>query len=62
MCIMCGCGEAGNNGDIKSPDMPMMVVSDMFGGDIDSMNESGLDDRDSMSTSTSTGAVINDND
>jgi len=61
MCIMCGCGKAGN-GDITSPDTPMMVITNIFGGDIDSMDESGLDDSDSMSTSTSTGAVINDND
>jgi hypothetical protein len=59
---MCGCGMGGNNGNIESPDTPMMVISDIFGGDIDSMDESGLDDSDSMSTSTSTGAVINDND
>ena len=32
MCTMCGCGEAGNMGDMKSPDMPMMTVGDMFGG------------------------------
>jgi len=62
MCVMCGCGMGGNNGNIESPDTPMMVISDIFGGDIDSMDESGLDDSDSMSTSTSTGAVINDND
>jgi len=62
MCVMCGCGMGGNNGNIESPGTPMMVVSDMFGGDADSMNESGLDDNDSMSTTTSTGAVINDND
>ena len=59
---MCGCGMGGNNGNIESPNAPMMVISDIFGGDIDGMNESGLDDNDSMSTSTSTGAVINDND
>jgi hypothetical protein len=59
---MCGCGMGGNNGNIESPDTPMMVISDIFGGDIDSMDESGLDDNDSMSTSTSTGAVISDND
>lgn len=62
MCVMCGCGMGGNNGNIESPDTPMMVISDIFGGDIDSMDESGLDDNDSMSTSTSTGAVISDND
>jgi hypothetical protein len=40
----------------------MMVIGNLFGGDIDGMDESGLDDSDSMSTSNSTGAVINDND
>jgi hypothetical protein len=59
---MCGCGMGGNNGDVQSPDSPMMVISDMFGGDMDSMMDSGLNDRDSLSTTTSTGAVINDND
>lgn len=62
MCVMCGCGMGGNNGDVQSPDSPMMVISDMFGGDMDSMMDSGLNDRDSLSTTTSTGAVINDND
>lgn len=62
MCIMCGCGEAGNFGDIKSQDAPMMVMQDMFGADFDSASESGLDDRDSMSTTVSTGDVKNDND
>ena len=62
MCVMCGCGMGGNNGNIESPDTPMMVIGNIFGGDIDGMDESGLDDSDSMSTSTSTGAVINDND
>ena len=62
MCVMCGCGMGGNNGNIESPDTPMMVIGNLFGGDIDGMDESGLDDSDSMSTSTSTGAVINDND
>jgi hypothetical protein len=52
----------GNNGDMQSPDSPMMVVSDMFGGDMDSMMNGGLNDRDSLSTTTSTGAVKNDND
>jgi hypothetical protein len=59
---MCGCGMGGNNGNIESPDTPMMVIGNLFGGDIDGMDESGLDDSDSMSTSNSTGAVINDND
>jgi hypothetical protein len=59
---MCGCGMGGNNGNIESPDTPMMVIGNIFGGDIDSMDESGLNDSDSISTSTSTGAVINDND
>lgn len=62
MCVMCGCGMGGNNGNIESPDSPMMIVPDIFGADIDSMINSGLDDRDSYSTTTSTGAVINDND
>ena len=62
MCVMCGCGMGGNNGNIESPDTPMMVIGNLFGGDIDGMDESGLDDSDSMSTSNSTGAVINDND
>ena len=59
---MCGCGIDGNNVNIESPDTPMMVIGNIFGGDIDSMDESGLNDSDSISTSTSTGAVINDND
>ena len=37
MCTMCGCGEAGANGDMKSPDMPMMVKPDMFSGNQDPM-------------------------
>jgi hypothetical protein len=53
---------SGNNGDIKSPDMPMMVVPDMFGADFDSANESGLSDRDAMSTFVANGDVRNDND
>jgi hypothetical protein len=52
----------GNNGNIESPDMPMMVVPDMFGADFDSASESGLNDRDAMSTTTPTGDVSNDND
>lgn len=59
---MCGCGESGNNGNIMSQDMPMMVVTDMFGADIDSASESGLSDRDSMSTFDPSGNVLNDND
>lgn len=59
---MCGCGMGGNNGNIESPDMPMMVVPDMFGADFDSANESGIMDRDSSSTYVSTGDVKNDND
>jgi len=62
MCVMCGCGMGGNNGNIESPNSPMMVVPDIFGADIDSMMNSGLDDRDSYSTTTPTGAVIDDND
>ena len=50
MCVMCGCGRGGNNGNIESPDTPMMVIGNIFGGDIDGMDESGLDDSDSMST------------
>lgn len=30
MCAICGCGMSGNNGDIKSPDMPMIVIPDIF--------------------------------
>jgi hypothetical protein len=52
----------GNNGNIESPDAPMMTVPDMFGADFDSASESGLNDRDSMSTTVSTGDVKNDND
>lgn len=62
MCIMCGCGEAGNNGDIKSQDMPMMVISDMFGADLDEMGAGGINDRDSESTTTLSGDVVNDAD
>ena len=32
MCAMCGCGMAGNNGDIQSPDMPHSMP-DMFNTD-----------------------------
>lgn len=62
MCVMCGCGMGGNNGNIESPDTPMMIVPDIFGADFDSASESGLNDRDSMSTTVSTGDVKNDND
>jgi hypothetical protein len=39
---MCGCGMAGNNGDIKSPDSPMMVVPDMFGGMLDTTTQTEM--------------------
>lgn len=39
MCTMCGCGMSGNNGDMQSPDSPMMVVSDIFSGSMDSHNQ-----------------------
>lgn len=42
MCTMCGCGMAGNSGDIKSPDSPMMLVSDMFGGMLDAVNQAEM--------------------
>jgi hypothetical protein len=32
MCTMCGCNQSGNNGDIKSPDVPMSKP-EMFGTD-----------------------------
>lgn len=59
---MCGCGEAGNSGDIKSPDSPMMTIGNMFGGDIDDMSSSGIVDRDSESTYNASGEVEDDND
>jgi len=59
---MCGCGEAGNSGDIKSPDSPMLTIGNMFGGDIDRLDGSGIDDRDSESTYNPSGEVEDDND
>ena len=41
---------------------PMIMVSDMFGADIDSASKSGLTDRDAESTFNVSGAVENDND
>jgi len=43
MCVMCGCGMGGNNGNIESPNSPMMVVPNIFGGDIDSLSSSGIE-------------------
>jgi len=62
MCVICGCGKSGLNGNIESPDMPMMVISNSFGADIDSASESGLTDRDSESTYNPSGEVEDDND
>lgn len=41
---------------------PMLVQPDMFGADMDSASNSGLTDRDAVSTSEVTGNVKNDND
>jgi hypothetical protein len=59
---MCGCGMGGNNGNIESPNTPMMVIPNIFGGDIDSMSSSGIQDQDSESTYNPSGEVEDDND
>ena len=62
MCVICGCGMSGLNGNIESPDTPMMVVPNIFGGDIDDLSSSGIEDRDSESTYNPSGEVEDDND
>jgi hypothetical protein len=62
MCIMCGCGESGNFGDIKSQDAPMFTIGDIFGADIDELSGGGMEDRDSESTYNPSGEVEDDND
>lgn len=62
MCVMCGCGMGGNNGNIESPNTPMMVIPNIFGGDVDSMSSGGIQDRDSESTYNQSGEVEDDND
>jgi hypothetical protein len=48
--------------NILDNQQPMIVITDMFGADLDSATESGLTDRDATSTFVSTGDVKNDND
>jgi hypothetical protein len=48
--------------NIENSSDPMLVQPDMFGADMDSTRNSGLTDRDAMSTSELTGNVKNDND
>jgi hypothetical protein len=53
---------SGLNGNIESPDTPMMVVPNIFGGDIDDLSSGGIEDRDSESTYNPSGEVEDDND
>jgi len=52
----------GNNSNIESPDTPMMVIGNIFGGDIDRLSSGGIQDRDSESTYSPSGEVKDDND